>query len=126
MESNPLNIRGIQYAIKNKVTPEVALEWLRGGLSIYEAVEFHMASVPSKYSEAIKALGLPAEELSESFDSFRIGEIAMEWARCGVTSQTAKLWSNIGFTPQEAKPWIDQESHTKKHGHGATLGSTLH
>ncbi|KAJ9087638.1 hypothetical protein DSO57_1031087 [Entomophthora muscae] len=33
----------------------------------------------------------------------------MEWAKCRITTQTAKLWSNIGFSPQESKPWITQK-----------------
>ncbi|KAJ9073828.1 hypothetical protein DSO57_1012363 [Entomophthora muscae] len=85
--STQLNIRGIQYTLKNKISPEASLEWIQGGLSIYEAVEYHMASVPSMFLSSIKALGMQAEVLSEFFDLFQIGKVAMEWVKCGITQR---------------------------------------
>ncbi|KAJ9071413.1 hypothetical protein DSO57_1037189 [Entomophthora muscae] len=108
-----LNIRGIQYALKNKISPEASLEWIQGGLSIYEAVEYHMASVPSTFSSIIKALGMQAEVLSEFFDLFQIGKVAMEWAKCRITPKIEK-WSNVGFSPRKRDLGSKLRSPTKK------------
>ncbi|KAJ9056990.1 hypothetical protein DSO57_1026841 [Entomophthora muscae] len=116
-----MNIIGIHYALKHKISPETSLEWIKGGLGIYKAVKYHEAAVPSSFSAAIKELGMQADVLSEFFDSFRIGEVAMKWAKCGIEPKVAKLWANIGFSPEEAHPWI---KHTFTHTEARTWSYT--
>ncbi|KAJ9089719.1 hypothetical protein DSO57_1009984 [Entomophthora muscae] len=89
----------------NKISPEASLEWIQGGLSIYKAVEYHMASVPSTFLSAIRALGMQAEVLSEFFDSFQIGKVAMEWEKCGITPKEAGPWIKATFSHKEAQSW---------------------
>ncbi|KAJ9062948.1 hypothetical protein DSO57_1005186 [Entomophthora muscae] len=101
-------------AICCTISPETSLKWIKGGLSIYKAVEYHKAAVLSSFSSAIKELGMQVVVLLEFFDSFRIGEIAMKYAKCGIEPKVAKIWANIGFSPEEAHPWIKHAfTHTE-------------